>query len=433
MKKISDLLKALEELKRKGFFQIFNATIVNSMVSFIYGIFIVRLLTKSQYGLFSYAQGIVNFGLLFCSMGLNLGLLQYCTEDRRIEQKYSLSRFALSGGFLTSIATVVILLFYSGIDASGLHGIVQTLVVFSFLPVAYWLKDWIITNLRWQLKNREYAVVMNLHSVLNAVLVILGAFIGGITTAIIGIYVAYIVSIGVGLFFLKDCKEEIACACKVERELIPGFLKYSLTMCVVNAMISVLFSIDTYVIGNVLHDAEEIASYKTASVIPFALNMVPNAVMTFMYPYISRHKYDKKWLKAELKKVYLANALLNTGIGICLMIIAEPLIHTVFGESYSSTVRIFRLLVLSYIISASLRTPSANILGMLKMTKSAFWISAGTVLLSVFLSYNFICRFGIEGAAYGSCVTFSVVGMISFGLIVWYLKSKKAIGPEGGM
>lgn len=421
MNKRKGLFNALVGLKEKGFFQIFNATIINSMVSFVYGIFIVRLLSKGEYGLFSYAQGIANFGLLFCSFGLNLGILQFCTENRKLEQKYSLSRFAFSGGFVTSIVTVAVLVFYSGIDGSGLDGIERTIIAFSFLPIAYWIKDWIISNLRWQLRNREYAVVMNLHSVLNAVLVVLGAYIGGIATAIIGIYVAYIVSIVVGLYFMRDCGNQILHAPKVDKGLIPDFVKYSVTMCVVNAMISVLFSIDTYVIGNVLHDAEEIASYKTASVIPFALNMVPNAVMTFMYPYISRHKHDKKWLKTELKKVYLANGLLNAGIGVCLLIIAKPLISILFGSTYEGTVSIFRLLTLSYIISACFRTPSANILGMLKMTKSAFCVSAGTVVLSALLSYNFVKNFGIQGAAYGSCITFTVVGTVSFILIVRYL------------
>lgn len=426
MNNIKSLTGALKGLKDKGFFQIFNATIINSMVSFVYGIFIVRLLSKSQYGLFSYAQGIANFGLMFCSLGLNLGVLQYCTEDRKPEQKYGLSKFAFTGGMLTSIVTMVILIGYSGVDGSKLDGVVQAIIAFSVLPVTYWMKDWIITNLRWKLRNREYAIVMNLHSVLNAALVVLGAYVGGVYTAILGIYLAYIITIIVGLYFLKDCRNEILHAPKVEKSVISGFIKYSMTMCIVNAMISVLYSIDTYIIGNVLHDAEEIASYKTASVIPFALNMVPNAVMTFMYPYISRHKNDKQWLKTELKKVYIANGLLNTAIGVCLLIIARPLISILFGSSYEGTVHIFRLLTISYIISASLRTPSANILGMLKMTKSAFWVSAATVALSAFLSYNFIKGFGIQGAAYGSCITFAAVGVTSFALIVRYLNRKES-------
>ncbi|MEE0419945.1 MAG: oligosaccharide flippase family protein [Lachnospiraceae bacterium] len=430
MNKTTGIFSAISRLKTKGFFQIFSATIINSMISFVYGIFIVRLLTKSEYGLFSYTQSISNFGLLFCSLGLNLGILQYCTENRKLEQKYSLSKFAFLGGLLTSVITCIILLGYSGIDGSNLEGVVGGIIAFSFLPIAYWLKDWIISNLRWQLKNREYAIVMNVHSILNAVLVVLGAYLNGIYAAILGIYLAYLISIIVGLYYLREDGKKIIHASRVEKEIVPDFVKYSVTMCIVNAMISVLFTIDTFVIGNVLQNAEEIASYRTASVIPFALNMIPNAVMTFMYPYISRNKHDKEWLKRELKKVYIANGVLNIGIGICLLIIAEPLIRILFGSSYEGTVQIFRLLTISYMVSASLRTPSANILGMLKMTKSAFVVSTATVLLSAFLSYNLVKAYGITGAAYGSCITFTVVGIGSFIIIIKYLYKKQLKKPE---
>ena len=56
MSKVDSLFDALQRLKNRGFFQIFSATIINSIISFVHGMFIVRILTKSQYGLFSYAQ-----------------------------------------------------------------------------------------------------------------------------------------------------------------------------------------------------------------------------------------------------------------------------------------------------------------------------------------------------------------------------------------
>lgn len=418
MEKIRAVVEGIKDLNKKGFFQIFNATIINSMVSFVYGIFIVRLLTKSEYGLFSYIQSIANFGMLFCSLGLNLGMLQYCSENRELKCKYGISKFALQGSLVVSVCIGIVLIIYSRFDQSHMEGVVGGIIAFSFLPVIYGLKEWIITNLRWQIRNREYAIIMNVHSILNAILVVAGAYIGGLFTAILGIYIAYLICVVTGAVFLKDELREIKDSYGISKELLPDFLKYSVTMCVVNAMISVLFTIDTFVIGNVLQNAEEVASYRTASVIPFALNMVPNAVMTFMYPYISRNKSDKKWLKTTLKRLYIGNGLLNILIGVCLLIIAEPLVNFLFGEAYGGTVHIFRLLTFSYIISASVRTPSANILGMLKMTKTAFCVSAMTVVLSAVLSFNLVNIFGITGAAYSSCITFATVGVVSFVLIL---------------
>lgn len=414
----------LMTLKSKGFFDIFNATVINSVVSFAYGIFIVRIMSKTEYGIFSYAQNILTFGFLFCSLGLNIGVMQYCSEERDIEQKRGFSKIALFGGFIASIITIIGLLIYSRLDRSGIEGVGICLLSMSFLCILYHIKEWITSNLRWQYKNREYGIVMNIHSVMNAGCAIVGAIIGGIYGVIIGIYIAYLIAICVGLRYLKQdispiCQEKLP-----NHYICKGFVSFSVVMCVVNAMISVLFTIDVFVIGNVLNNAEQVAMYKTASLIPFALNMIPNSVMTFMYPHMSKNKENKQWLKKTLKKLYLANGALNIFIGICLILVSNILIKILFGEAYADTVIIFRILIISYMISSTLRTPSANILGMLKLTKTAFIISAVTVVISVTLSYTLVNSIGIIGAAIGSCITFSIVGIVSFIIIIGYVYKK---------
>lgn len=63
---VADMLKSLKKLYRSGFFDIFGATLINSVVSFVYGIFIVRIMSQYDYGVFSYVQNISNFGVMFC-------------------------------------------------------------------------------------------------------------------------------------------------------------------------------------------------------------------------------------------------------------------------------------------------------------------------------------------------------------------------------
>ena len=61
---------------------------------------------------------------------------------------------------------------------------------------------------------------------------------------------------------------------------------------------------------------------------------------------------------------------------------------------------------------------------MLKLTKTAFIISAVTVVISVTLSYTLVNSIGIIGAAIGSCITFSIVGIVSFIIIIGYVYKK---------
>lgn len=416
---VADMLKSLKKLYRSGFFDIFGATLINSVVSFVYGIFIVRIMSQYDYGVFSYVQNISNFGVMFCCMGANLGILQFCSERVDISLKYSYSRYAAIMGGISSVLVIIIMVLYSGIDRSGLANLTGYIVEFSLLPVLYNMKDWITANLRWQIKNREYSIVLNIHSVANAVFAVLGAWIWGIHGVILGIYLAYICSILVGTYFLRGgFVHAVQRASKLTSANKNKFVKYSVTMCIVNALISVLYSVDLFVIGNIMQNAEDIAMYKTACVIPFALNMVPNSVMTFVYPHIAMHKEDDGWMKKNIKLLYLANGALNLLIGLSLFVGAPIIISILFGNRYEGILPVFRVLILSYILSACLRTPAANLFGMLRKTKTALIISGSTVVLSVCLGIVFVSHFGIIGAACGSVCTFGSVGIVSTAILI---------------
>lgn len=414
---IRALFTAINNLYKSGFFNIFGATVINSMVSFVYGIFIVRIMSEYNYGVFSYVQNIANFGIMFSSLGCNLGVLQFCSSKESLEQKFSYSRFAAIIGSICSVLMIGIMVAYTYIDNSSIDNLTLYIVEFSFLPLLFFGKEWVTSNLRWQLKNREYGNVMNIHSVTNAVFAVIGAYLASIHGVIIGIYLAYLCSIILGLYYLREQLASIKQAASLDRVKKNIFMKYSVTMCIVNALISVLFTVDLFVIGNIMHDAETIAMYKTACVIPFALNMVPNSIMTFVYPHVAANRNDKTWLRKNIKILYLANGVLNFGIGVMLYIMAPVLIPILFGNKYNGILPVFRLLAVSYIVSACFRTPAANLFGILRKTKTALVVSTGTVVLCVVMGITLVSKLGIIGAAYGSIITFGTVGLISTGIL----------------
>lgn len=414
MSVIKKLRKSIQQLMKTGFFDIFGATVINSVISFVYGIFIVRVMSTHDYGVFSYIQNITNFAVIFASLGVNIGVLQFCSENIERELKYKYSHFALKVGTVSSILMIGIMVIYTKLDQSSFDNLTGYVLQFSLLPMLFFAKEWLTYNLRWQLKNHQYAMVLNLHSVANAVFAVAGAIIGGISGVIIGIYLAYICSIILGIYYLKDgTLQSIKKAPRLEQKYVKKFMKYSVTMCIVNALISVLYTIDLIVIGNIIHDAEQVAMYKTACVIPFALNMIPNSIMTFVYPHVVRHKDDEHWMKKNIKLLYCANAAVNILIGVGLYIMAPIIINILFGNRYSGILPIFRVMVFSYIFSSCLRTPAANLFGILEKTKTAFVVSAGTVVLSVSLGIILVSRFGIIGSAIGSVCTFGTVGIVS--------------------
>ena len=72
--------KILKKLKRTGFFHIFGANVLNKVIAFSSTFILVRLLTKNEYGIFTYAFNIYTMIMLLRGLGLDSAILQLCCE-----------------------------------------------------------------------------------------------------------------------------------------------------------------------------------------------------------------------------------------------------------------------------------------------------------------------------------------------------------------
>ncbi len=72
----------IKKLYEAGFFHIFSSNVINKILLFCNGIFIVRVLSKESFGVYSYSQNLLSIFLLFSGLGINNGLLQFASKRR---------------------------------------------------------------------------------------------------------------------------------------------------------------------------------------------------------------------------------------------------------------------------------------------------------------------------------------------------------------
>ena len=63
---------------QKGLVHIMGSGLLNKVFTFIGNVFVVRFLTKREYGIFGYADNIMTFFLILNGMGIIYGMLQFC-------------------------------------------------------------------------------------------------------------------------------------------------------------------------------------------------------------------------------------------------------------------------------------------------------------------------------------------------------------------
>ena len=80
------LIKAVWE---KGLFHILSGSFLTKIVGFFGSIFIVRVLSKQEYGILGYLENMYSYVFIIAGMGLSNAILRVVILGKDINEKYS--------------------------------------------------------------------------------------------------------------------------------------------------------------------------------------------------------------------------------------------------------------------------------------------------------------------------------------------------------
>lgn len=394
-----------------------GTNIINYLISFVTNILIVRFLNKSNYGVFSYAYNQYSLFLLFSGMGLVSGILQFGSEKRPEEEKESYFRFGLTAGLIFDLLISASIFLYGRFINISISESAPYICELMLLPLFDYLFNYIAILLRIHRKNKEYARLMNINTILYFLFACSGARFYGITGTILGRYFAFFLSILIGIRFCKCDFQKMRSAEKLHSAQKKEIVKYSVTACLSNSISSLLYLIDIALIGLYIKDAMTVAVYKVATTIPNAMIFIPSSIMVFIYPYFAEQNQNFAWVKKKFASMLKILLIVNALISLFLIIFAPYIITLLWGQEYLDAVVPFRILSFSYFVSASFRIPCGNILAMLRKVKVNLVVSIVSGISNIVLDMVLIQYMGSNGAA---IATLSVV-VISSGIAFPYL------------
>ena len=80
-------MKMIKKLISEGFLKIFSASTINKIVNFAYSYVLIRVVSKSDYGVYSYAATVYGFLMIFNIIGLDSAALQLYVENEKNEAR----------------------------------------------------------------------------------------------------------------------------------------------------------------------------------------------------------------------------------------------------------------------------------------------------------------------------------------------------------
>lgn len=417
---VNKYLLQMKKLLNTGFFHIFSSSVINKVMAFLSNIIIVRLVSKGDFGVYSYALNILSLILLVSGMGLVSGTFQLCSE-KEDGSKESIYKYGYSRGIIVNIILCAVVIMISQLFEFKIENSNEILFLMFLNPVLLIVFDFQQIYLRSHYQNKEYSYATTINTFVVVLLSILGAGIYGVEGIIFGRYIAYIITIIIVSYFFKvplrvytnvDIKEKIS------------LYKISVISMLNNGISELLYLLDIFLLGIILSNESIIASYKVATVIPTACTFIPMAVITYVYPYFAAHKDDRAWCLYKYKQLIVGMGILNLIISLLLIVLAEPIIILLYGKAYIDAVPCFILLVINYFFSGTFKIISGNLL--VAQRKLGFNLFTCVIcgIVNIVGNILLIPKFESMGAAITTFVVVFISSVLSTTYYVYILKKE---------
>lgn len=413
--------RLLRKLKDKGLAHLFGSSVINKVLGFLSSIILVRLISKTDYGVYSNADNILGMFCLLEGFGMVSSFLQFgcTTEGQKKEEVWSFC-FWFSLVFQLILSCIIALTAIT-VDFN-MAGTGPMLLLMSFLPIPRLIRDMQQVYLRTELKNKDYAY-SNTFSTIATLVLSCGLSVFFFTKGMIAAnYLAAIITIFFILLYSKvhfpSIKNHLS---KDEKRKI---IRFSTVCLINNSTSSIMYLLDTFVLGIIVASSTVTASYKVAAKIPTALALIPACVMTFIYPYFAKNKDDGKWCFKNYKRVISMFGVFNAVLVCFLVLLAPAIIKIFFGEQYLDALVPFRLLCLNYLIQASFGTIS----GQLLVSQEKLWFNTMTGFVSsgmnTALNLVLIPIYSSMGAAIATVAVTTIVSFMKATYLYLLLKKK---------
>ena len=411
-----------EKAVSTGFGHIFGANTINQVLAFASNFILIRVLSKGEYGIYSYAFNIYSFFALAIGFGMESACMQVCSEKMKASEDADRNmRFGILFGSGFNLILGVLIVLGAMFIPLPLAGVREVLWLFALMPLVTSLFNLAQTYFRYHLMNAEYSKC----SVLNTGLILIGSVAGAVFFQTPGLIIfreaAMLLTVFLAVWIYRFPLKRILTAARISVKEKIDMLKLAAISMLNIATGQLLYLIDVFLIGVLISDELIVASYKTATIVPNALLFIPTALVVYIYPYFAQNQDDKGWVRQKYFLVLKYFGIFNLMISLMLIILAPLIIRILFGAQYLDAVAAFRILSLSYFFSATFRKTTGNLLVTQRKLHVNFWIGVMEGVLNIVSNWFLIQFMGAVGAAVTTLVICIVSSAVSVGYFITYL------------
>lgn len=417
--------KQIYGLRRKGFFSIFISSAASKVITFIGGMIIVRIMSKEDYGSYTYVINCLGVLTILNDFGCAQATMQLCSEynkDKKKYEEYFIFGIRTGLGFVIITSIVVFLSpFFYPYNSEDMARLVQELCLF---PLISTVNSFLVANLRSSFKTKKYAIANFSSCVLNYIVILPLAYIYGLKGAIISKYLIPILEFAFLFFLSHDSIRFNYRIDSLEQTKKKEFIKLALSSQISSGISQIMTLVDVFVIGLIIKETSAISSYKVGTIIPTALEFIPQSVMIMAVPYFAQNRIDKEWVVKNTKKVVLIGTVVYLVVYGFFYAFAPLVIVIIFGEKYRDSMICFRILLIGFYFTSAFKIPISNIIYTQRKVKINIIMSTFGGILNCILDYYMIIKWGSVGAAQATTIVQIVISFSYLAFIIRIFKKE---------
>jgi len=410
------MLNKLMAKLRGDFALVLSANIFSYFIAFSGSVIFVRLLGKTEFGLYTFAFGIVSLFLLVNGFGAASGVLQYVSRAKSEQERLGYLHFAFKSGALFNLLISLLIIGYALLIPLPMPRARPILLAMALFPVGRLYIDIFQAYLRATQQNKLQACFLIVNNCVLLAANVIGIACFKLYGLVYFTYIGYLLMFVVSSWkfklpnlFSRSSKFKIN---------VRQFVSYSFFTTLSNAFSGLLFVLDTIIISYIVKDPQLLATYRVATIIPFAINFIPNIAVNYYYPEFAKNAHDPSQISKLARFVAKRMFIFSAVVSLMLIFLAKPLLLLIFGNSYADSVVPFQIISFGYWIIATFRTVNGNILAALGKAKLSFYLTFVILLVNIAVTYLLVTKYSIVGAAS------AIVLMYTFSSLVGYFTLK---------
>lgn len=405
---------------------VFVGVFLSKILTYLYRILIARFYGPEIYGLFSLAIILILSVVAFSSFGLFQGLLRFVPLYRgkkKLNNIRYILKFSLTLIFFSGITSCFLIFYFSEfISLNIFHNfeLIIFLKIFSFVIPFYLFFYAFLSVIQGFEKTTIQSFFQDFLENFLKLFVLLFFILFGIKnnsvplSYFLGVFLVSLLSFIYCKYKIPLLFKKYYLSTKLKKEIRNNLLSYSWPLVFSTILYSFLSSIDSCMIGY-FKGSTLVGVYNAAIPIAVLLTIFPALFTRLFFP-LANKEFSKKNLNllSELsKQVQKWILIFNLPIFMLIFIFPGVFINLLFGSEYTSALNSLRILSIGYIFYSLSVVPN-NLIFVYGKSKIILLDVILITLLNFFLNLFLIPKYGLEGAAFSTSLSFVLLSIIFF-------------------